>query len=86
MVCDPEAYEPDRSGDSKPPGLSRYDLLRLEIQDDAKRARDVVTYILSAYGLDLVAVRTELDQLGKNYRDGTTDEIDLICLKEYSCS
>jgi hypothetical protein len=86
MVCEPELYEPDRDAECIPPALARYNLLRLESESDAKLAQKVIKCILDTYQLDLPAVQKELDQMGKDYKDGTASEINLSCLKGFSFS
>jgi hypothetical protein len=84
MICEPELYEPDRDEEAMPPALAKYDLLRLESEADAQLAHKVIKCILDAYQLDLPAVQKELDQMGKNYKDGTASKISLSCLNGFS--
>jgi hypothetical protein len=81
MICDPDLYVPDRDEESLPPGLSKWDLMRLEMQADSERARVVAGFIMQSHELTLEAVKAELERMGDNWKDGTVAKMDLSSLK-----
>lgn len=84
MVCQPEDYEPSRSEDDRPLGLPRYDLLRAEVENDSRLAKQIMTFIIRQHGLTLDDVMKELDDMGADWKDGTRETLDLSCLDTFT--
>lgn len=86
MVCNPEAYEPHRDEEDRPHGHCRYDILRMETEEDTRLAQCIVRYILKSHKLSLDAAHAELADMGDDWKDGTGSVFDLSCLEQFSFS
>jgi len=84
MVCQPQNYEPKRSSSDRPLGLSRFDVFRMETETDTLLAQEVMQFILKSHDLDIDAAVLELDDMGKDWKDGSGVKFDLTCLENFS--
>lgn len=84
MVTLPQAYEPDRAICPSRPGVSRWDLNRMEIEADAKLAARVGRSILAALRTNLDDALAELAVMSPAWQDGTAQEIDLSHLQSFN--
>jgi hypothetical protein len=80
MILKPENYEPSRLDSSARPGLSGWDLMRLETQADHAWALEVVNQIMKRYKLDVDAIEKELDVGGVDWAKAGDQFIDLAFL------
>jgi len=80
MVLKPDNYEPREEIELPRPRLAKYDLHRVEVEEDAKMAKKIINKIYKYHKLSLAAVVAELDVGGNDWDQAGPDTIDLTCI------
>jgi hypothetical protein len=80
MILKPDNYEPRAEIELPRPRLAKYDLHRVEVEEDAKMAQKIIKKIYKHHQLSLATVVAELDVGGKDWDKAGPATIDLTCI------